>query len=413
MKQPHPALVVVLAGISAALHVGKLPPALPVLQQELQVSLLQAGFLLSLVQLAGMTLGLAMGAAADALGARRTMVLGLLLLSAAGALGGLATTPAMLLLLRACEGVGVLLAALPAPGLIRRLVEPARLSAMLGIWGAYMPVGTAVALLLGPAAIAATGWSGWWWLTAAASLAMAVWLWSAVPAACDQRLLAPAGASRGRIARTLRAGAPWLAALGFAAYSAQWLAVIGFLPTVYAQAGFAPAHAALATALVAAVNMVGNIASGRLLQRGVAAPLLLQAGYLAMAAGAVLAFAPWTTAASTPVAIVRYAGVLVFSMLGGLVPGTLFSLAVRLAPDESTVSTTVGWMQQWSSFGQFAGPPLAALVAARTGGWGATWWVTVTFAAAGMLIAVGIARLLRERAAVPAAHRPPAARPHS
>src|SRR4030095_5230010 len=73
MKRPGPAAVVVLAGLSAAPPRGKLPPALPVLQQELGVSLLQAGFLLSLVQLAGMTLGLAIGGAADALGARPPM----------------------------------------------------------------------------------------------------------------------------------------------------------------------------------------------------------------------------------------------------------------------------------------------------------------------------------------------------
>ena len=36
----------------------------------------------------------------------------------------------------------------------------------------------------------------------------------------------------------------------------------------------------------------------------------------------------------------------------------------------------LGWMLQWSSFGQFAGPPLAAWAAARAGGWHVTWWVT-------------------------------------
>jgi CP family cyanate transporter-like MFS transporter len=36
MKRMDPALVVVLAGVSAALHVGKLSPALPVLRDALQ-----------------------------------------------------------------------------------------------------------------------------------------------------------------------------------------------------------------------------------------------------------------------------------------------------------------------------------------------------------------------------------------
>ena len=74
-----PAVLVVLGGVAAGLHVGKLPPALPVLRDALGVSLVQAGFLLSLVQLAGMTLGLLAGLAADALGLKRTMVAGLLL----------------------------------------------------------------------------------------------------------------------------------------------------------------------------------------------------------------------------------------------------------------------------------------------------------------------------------------------
>ena len=60
---PHAgaAWIVILAGVSAALHVGKLPPALPVLQGELGITLVQAGFLLSLVQLASMTLGIVAG----------------------------------------------------------------------------------------------------------------------------------------------------------------------------------------------------------------------------------------------------------------------------------------------------------------------------------------------------------------
>jgi MFS family permease len=408
MRRPDPALIVVLAGISAALHIGKLPPALPVLREQLHIGLVQAGFLLSLVQLAGMTLGLTVGAAADSLGPRRTMVAGLLILSAASFAGGAVSTPQALLALRAVEGVGFLLASLPAPGLIRRLVQPERLSAMLGLWGAYMPFGTAAALLAGPGFIALSGWPGWWWLLATLSLLMAMILFLAVPADANRAGRGAPDALRSRIARTLRSRGVWLASLAFAAYSSQWLAVVGFLPTIYAQAGLPTAHAAVATALAAAVNMIGNIASGRLLQRGVPAPVLLQAGYLAMAVGAVIAFAPWSDGGAH-VAPVRYAGVLLFSTVGGLVPGTLFSLGVRVAPDDGTVSTTVGWMQQLSAFGQFVGPPLAAWAAARAGGWHVIWWVTGGLAVIGMGIAVAISHFLagHESAALPAARTRP------
>src|SRR5256885_3147813 len=83
----HPSWIVVAAGVSAALHVGKLPPAVPVLQQQLGLSLLQAGFLLSTVQVAGMVLGLVVGLGADRWGLRRSMLAGLLLMAGASALG--------------------------------------------------------------------------------------------------------------------------------------------------------------------------------------------------------------------------------------------------------------------------------------------------------------------------------------
>jgi CP family cyanate transporter-like MFS transporter len=396
MKRLAPSLVVILGGVSAALHVGKLPPALPVLREVLGISLMQAGFLLSMVQLAGMTLGLAVGLAADAIGLKRTMTGGLLILSLASLAGGWVHDPSGLLALRAIEGLGVLLACMPAPGLIRRLVAPQRLQVELGLWSAYMPLGTALALLLGPAVIAQTGWPGWWWLMGCLSLAMCLWLHATVPADPAQAGFA---ASQGpgwksRLWRTLSTRGHWLISSSFAAYSAQWLAVIGFLPSIYAQAGIVGALAACATALAAAVNIVGNVAAGRLLQRGIPAPKLLLVGFAAMGVGASVAFSLISPAAGWGAGLAQYAAVLVFSMTGGMIPATLFSLAVRLAPGEDAVSTTVGWMQQWSSLGQFAGPPLVALVATHAGGWQWSWTVTGTCALAGLGLAWAIGREL-------------------
>jgi MFS family permease len=405
----EPALVVVLAGVSAALHVGKLSPALPVLQQALGVTLLQAGFLLSLVQFAGMALGLTVGLAADGLGLRRSMVTGLLVLSVASILGGLAQEVNTLLLLRAIEGFGFLLVSMPAPSLIRHLVPPDRMSIMLGLWGAYMPLGTSMALLVGPLLISWGSWQIWWWFLAGLSLLMAAWLWQVVPNDHPGRSIRaaahvddnPTGQAladnwQRRLRQTLSARGPWLVALSFGLYSGQWLAVIGFLPMIYSQAGVAGGVTALLTALVAAVNMGGNIFSGRLLARGVQPQRILYAGFSAMGLGALVAFAEFPAIGdhSAWLASVRFAAVLLFSMVGGLIPGTLYSLAVRLATGERTVSTTVGWMQQWAAFGQFAGPPAVAWMAGVTGGWHWTWIVTGTCAIGGGVLAVQIRRLI-------------------
>ena len=106
---------VVAAGVVAALHVGKLPPALPVLGQVLGVSLLQAGFLLSLVQLAGMTLGLVTGLAVQRVGLKRSMLAGLWVLASASALGAMGPSVPALLAKRLLGGRGFLWVVLPAP----------------------------------------------------------------------------------------------------------------------------------------------------------------------------------------------------------------------------------------------------------------------------------------------------------
>ena len=286
---PHPASVSALVlgvGVSCALHVGKLPVAIPRLQAELQLDLVQAGFLLSLVQMAGMSLGLVVGLLADRQGPRRVMLWGLCVLAMGSLMGAWAPDVRMLLLTRVVEGAGFLLAVLPAPGLLRlHVIAPATLSRALGWWGTYMPMGTALALLLGVPLMAWTGWRGAWVLLGAISLVAALALWLRVPAAAGAAQSVRTSALWPRLARTLSAPGPWLVALGFFLYSGQWLAVIGFLPTIYSAAGFDTASVAVLSALAAAVNMTGNIAAGRWLARGARPGVMLSIGYGAMPPG--------------------------------------------------------------------------------------------------------------------------------
>lgn len=376
------AALVVAVGVTCALHVGKLPVAIPVLRESLGLSLVQAGFLLSLVQLAGMTLGLVVGLMADRLGPRRVMLAGLLLLAAGSALGALAPNVHVLLVTRVIEGMGFLAAVLPAPGLLRQRVHHApTLSRSLGWWGAYMPLGTSLALLLGVPLLSVVGWRWAWLLLALLSLLAAVGLAKWVTPDTQAQSASGATALGPRLRRTLRAPGPWLMALGFFLYSGQWLAVVGFLPTIYHQAGYTGATVAVLSALAAGINMVGNIGGGWWLARGARPGVVLALAYVAMGVGAWVAFG----AEGYPVA--QYLAVLVFSGVGGLIPGTLFGLAVKLAPDNETVSTTVGWMQQFSAMGQFLGPPLVAWVATLVGGWQWTWTVTGASSLLGVLLA--------------------------
>ncbi|MBN2059589.1 MAG: MFS transporter [Deltaproteobacteria bacterium] len=392
MKSPviSPDLVVFLAGVTAALHIGKVPPALPALESSLGVTLIQAGFLLSLVQMAGMSFGLLIGSSAESLGLRRSMVTGLIILCITSVLSSLAKTPSPLLWLRGFEGIGFLLVAMPAPALIRRLVNTSLLHRRLGLWGCYMGMGTGLALFFGPWIISATSWQGWWLGLAAITSVVCICVTVTVPADETSHLSCDQNPSPGqekldwitRLKLTLSTPGPWLIAAIFAAYSSQWIAVIGFLPSTYIEAGLEGSLVGALTAAVAFINILGNFSAGQLLHRGFRAQNLLYTGFIVMSLGTYLTF-------STVVNdwfLVRYLAVLSFSAVGGMIPAALFSLSVHLAPNEQTISTTVGWMQQWSSLGQFFGAPIVAFLADAVGGWQYTWAVTLLLSFLGVLL---------------------------
>ena len=64
------------AGIVAAFHIGKVPPALPSLLADLQATLEQGGWLLSIVHLTTAVGGMAIALSADRFGHRRLVIMG-------------------------------------------------------------------------------------------------------------------------------------------------------------------------------------------------------------------------------------------------------------------------------------------------------------------------------------------------
>src|SRR5690606_24365191 len=285
--------------------------------------------------------------------------------------------------------------------LIRRLVSPERLSPNTGPWATYMPPATVITLRAAPRSPTTppprrpSPLRTWPTPSCRSPTAPPVPPHPTAAPAPPRPCPGPPRASLSQLARTtLGAANAWLVALICGVYAGQWMAVIGFLPTIYAAQGISGTTAGLLTAIVAGANAIGNLSAGRLLHRGVAGWQLLITGLATMILCAYAAFGAGLPAPA------QFVAVLVFSLVGRLVPATLFVLGLTLAPTPQTASTTIGWMQQCSSLGQFAGPPFVAWVVNRAGGdWQWTWTATAAFAAAG----IGPAALigLRTRSAAP------------
>jgi MFS family permease len=256
---------VFLTGVAAAFLVGKAPAALPVLREELSLSLFQAGLVVSMFSLVAAATGLMFGALSDRFGQLRLAVAGLLVAAIAGAAGAQVHTAGWLIASRVAEGVGFFMMSVSLPGLIIRLADDRTRQTAMGLWGAYLPLGAGLVLLAGGVIITALGWRGLWLAISASYVVfLAALVWAAPEQAAPAR---PAGA--GRIATVLKTPGAVMLAVVFGCYSGQYMAVTSFVPLILVErAGWALAPAAAVGALVMVANTTGNVASGFLLDRG-------------------------------------------------------------------------------------------------------------------------------------------------
>jgi DHA1 family inner membrane transport protein len=380
-------------GVAMALHVGKMPPALPVLRAELGIGLEAAGWLVSLTNLTGAVCALALALFAGRLGYGRLIVGGALVASAASFAAPLLDSLTALFICRFLEGLGFIVSTVSVPPVLVRFVTRHDQRLALAIWSAYLPAGAGGIMMVAAALPAGASWHALWFAAAAASLATAVVL--------PMTVLRRAGTARGGahqrlswtpVATVLQT--PGLLLLGtcFALYAGSWYAVIGLLPVLQVEhMGFDRATAALVTSLVVILNVLGNIAAGWLLHHGVhRAPLL--AGTATMMALCSAGIFPEALPAG-----VRLGLAFVFSTFGGMIPGALFAGVPFHARRVELVGVANGLVAQITNIGSLLGPPVTGLLVTH-GGWPAAVWYTATALGLILVLAVVLGAIERRSA---------------
>lgn len=376
-------IVVVVCGVIAAMHIWKLPSALTDVQADLSITLVQAGLLLGLVQLAGVLGGIPASIMGERVGLRRTVVIGLGLLVVGTVISALATSSEVMMTARALEGIGYLAVTVMAPALIRRDTPTARLTMAMGAWAGFQGTATFLAVLGSSLLLQVTDWRTWYWIMAVlTSIGIPLLLRFAAP---DTPTQGGVGAAFGRVWVTVRSWKPWVAGAVFSCYTIQWTAVIGFLPTVYEAYGVGSVLGGLLSAVAGGVNAVGAILAGLLLQRGFAVRPLVIVAFVVMGVTSAAVYAvDWSVLPGT--FLWQFVLVCLFSMTGALIPTSMFRIAVELAPPGGSPPGVVGLMQQMQNTGNFLGPILLAALAARSGGWSTSWWLTATAGVLGVAL---------------------------
>jgi MFS family permease len=375
-----PAVWVIFAGgLAAGAHMTKVPPALPVMRADFALTLVESGFLQTMMYAVGAIIGVLGGALADRYGQKRFALIGLALMAAGGLFGALAGSYAALLASRFLEGLGFILFTVSAVPLIVAATLPKDRATALSLWSCYMPAGGTIALLFAPLALATLGWRSLW-------LGLAGYATICAALLARHAEAPPFGGnigSRRLIGESLRRPGILALCVAFICYTGQWTSLMTWLPTFAVdERGMSPATASLLTAMFVAANIPGNLLGGILIKRGIARGAVMAAG-----AGAMGLTTLGFLAAGAPDGL-RLACALGFSLLGGVIPGAIFSATPVHAKSSEHIGTTNGMIMQASHFAQFAVPILIAWTASHLGGWSASLNTMLILAGAGAAAAL-------------------------
>lgn len=353
-------LIISGAGVAAAFQVGKAPMALSAVQADLGLSLGVVAWLISAFAIVGATVGAPVGLAVDRIGAKRMVVGGLLLQAVGSGIGSLAGDMVVLMLSRVLEGLGFVSVLVAGPAMIFANVARDIRDRAISVWATVMPVGMTTVMLASPL-FTLLEWRGFWTLNAVILLGYCLFFATAIPAnkasVNDQRI-------KEQLTSVVAAPGPWGLAALFAAFSAAFFVVFGFLPTLLTERfGLSQNLASTVAAIAVAASGLGNLASGFLLASGRRPDHVVVAGFLAMMllGFGVLGIEPaWPLVAGFAV---------LFAFMSGLIPVVLMGSVPRLAPRPDLVGATMGLAIQGNNVGMLIGPAAGGALAASLG-WG-------------------------------------------
>lgn len=350
---------VVAAGMVAAMQVGKGLIAGPLLQADLGLDLTALGWITSIFAIVGVAGGMPAGAMVAAIGDRRMMVIGMGILLIGILIGAVSPNFSLLILSRLFEGFGFLLVVVAGPAILMRIVALSRRDLVFALWSCFMPAGMAVAMLSGPLF---ANWQAIWWGNGLVALLSLLTVIAAVlPSRSGPR--ASASGIRSDMLTTLTSRGPVLLFALFSLYSLMSFTLSSFLPILLvARMNVSFATAGVLSALITLANVIGNLAAGTMLARGVGRGRLVIVAATLMGAAGLWIFLSQSGDTLT------FALCVLFSAIGGLIPATLISTVPIVSPRPELAPMAMGLLMQGSNLGQLVGP-VAVGTAIETFGW--------------------------------------------
>ena len=372
------------AGCIAAFQIGKTFASLALIIDELSLSLVEAGLILSLFSVIAAIAGSGFGLLSDRVGHLRMALTGLAVSAAGSFIGALVSNIEFLLLSRLLEGFGFILTIVALPSLIGRSASDRDRPLAMGLWGAFMPAGIGLSMIITPLLVDWHGWRGLW-----NDVGFMLLIWGTILYLGFRH--SPVVPARHMKATDFFAGifrlGPLLVVAGFVCYSSLYQSLTAFLPTMLVTDYGVPfSKAAQLGALVVVGNIIGNVSAGWMIGRGITPWKLLTLSFMVMGLCATLVF---STATEPTLKVI--AGFF-FSAFGGMFPGTAFVLAARYSPSPAQMALMAGFMLQGAGIGQTIGPLMISSVVEYSQNWNYANLVMVAIAGIGLACALRLRR---------------------
>ncbi|MEE3000017.1 MAG: MFS transporter [Pseudomonadota bacterium] len=376
-----------LIGVSVAGYVGKTPPAIPSIRIDLTLSLVMAGWVVSIFCTMGSFTGLVAGMFADRVGRAKIVVFSLGCISFGSFLGANSHSLMMLLLSRIIEGTGYIGAMAILPALIAGFASDQHRAFAVSLHSSVTPLGMAIAMVAAPPVIHQYGWRYLWWITGMITILFMVFSLIAFRKV-DAKTLKNKNPFWSNIKKTTSSPGPWLISICFMTYTFQWYAIMVWLPTfAIEERGLDLKFAAALAAAAVSINIFGNLFGAWLVHWGIHRWILISVGTFMMGILSLFIFPDILPD------IIRFGLVLVFSFLGALQPPAIMASVPIHSPSTAQLGSTSGIVYQGSQIGLLLGPPAVAWFVTLT----ETWAQTGYFLFIGTIINLTLVQWMRTR----------------
>lgn len=158
-------LVVFLASFTVPLNMFKVPPIAPMLFGVFGLDPSTFGWLMSAFQVMGIILAFPAAGLVIKFGLKPATIVAVSCCAVGSLIGTFAPNAAVLIASRLVEGAGMAFIGVVAPAALSAWFPKERMGLAIGLWGVWMPLGSALMFNLAPAIAGDGNWQAVWWFS--------------------------------------------------------------------------------------------------------------------------------------------------------------------------------------------------------------------------------------------------------